>query len=156
MPGVVQVAWPAGRGYAARVSRLHFHRWAVIFLLMSKLILGELTHAMPHMAQDMDPSATAVNEIVTSASTSHDAPPCGNHVQQTGSKSEQSQDSSSDGHAAKSCCEGGECACPCLHSPAATAAVPFVMQIVHDDRAAVLVKGAAWHRLSGLFRPPAY
>jgi hypothetical protein len=154
MPDFVQVACPAGRGYAARVSRLHLHRWAVIFLLMSKLILGELTHAMPHMAQEMDHSVMAMNEIVTSASASHDAPPCGSHVQ-TSSESGQSQDPSADDHAAKDCCKGGECACPCLHSPAATAAVPFAMQPVHDDQAAVLVAGATWHRLSGLFRPPA-
>ena len=155
MPGPVQVAWAARRGYAGRVSRLHFHRWAVIFLLVSQLILGQLTHAMPHMAQDMEPSATAMNEIVTSASAGHDSPPCGSHVQ-TGSESGQSQDAGTDDDAAKDCCKGGECACPCLHSPAATAAAPFVMQLAHDDQAAVLVEGAAWHRLSGLFRPPAH
>lgn len=154
MPGPVQVARAARRGYAARVSRLHFHRWAVIFLLVSNLILGELTHAMPHMAQEMDSSATAVNEIVSALSASDDSPPCGSHVQ-PGSESGQSQDVSAD-DAAKDCCKGGECACPCLHSPAATAVVPFAMQLVHDDSAAVLVEGAAWHRLSGLFRPPAH
>ena len=155
MAGSVQVAWAPQRSYAARVSRLHFHRWAVIFLLVSKLILGQLTHAMPHMGQDMDQSTTAMNEIVTSNSASHDSPPCGSHVQ-TGSESGQSQDASTDDHAAKDCCKGGECACPCLHSPAATAAGSFAMQLVHDDQTAVLVEGAAWHRLSGLFRPPAY
>lgn len=146
------VACSAGRGYAAGVSRLHFHRWAVIFLLVSKLILGEFTHAMPHMAQDMGQSATMMNEIVASAS--HDSPPCGSHGQ-TGSESGQSQDSSSDDHAAKSCCKGGECACPCLHTPAATAAVSLAMQPTHDDQVGVLIEGATWHRLSGLFRPPA-
>jgi hypothetical protein len=147
MPDGASVAWSAGRGYAAQVSRLHFHRWAVIFLLVSNLILGEFAHAMPHMAEP----ATAMNEIVTSAN--HDSPPCGSHVQ-GGSESGQSQDSGTDDHAAKDCCKGGECACPCLHSPAATAAVPFTMPRAHDQ-VAILVEGAAWHRLSGLFRPPA-
>lgn len=142
MPGFVQVAWSRRRGYAARVSRLHFHRWAVIFLLVSKLILGELTHAMPQM----DHSAAAMNEeIVTLAHASHDSPPCGEHA----------QDTNSDDHATKNCCKGGECACPCLHTPAAVTAVPSIMQLTHDDQAAVLVQGATLRRSSGLFRPPA-
>ena len=153
MPGLAPVACPAGRGYAARVSRLHFHRWAVIFLLVSKLILGEFAHAMPHMVEP----ATTMNAMV--ASVGHDSPPCGNHVQggsESGqSESNPSQDSSGDDHAAKNCCKGGECACPCLHSPAATASVPLIMQRAHDDQVAVLIDGATAHRLSGLFRPPA-
>lgn len=144
----VPVAWPARRGYAAPVSRLHFHRWAVIFLLVTKLIFGELTHAMPHMAAP----ATATDEIV--AAPADDSPPCANHAQ-AGSESDPSQDSNSDEPAQKSCCETGGCACPCLHSPAATAAVPFTMQRASDSRVSVLVEGAAWHRLSALFRPPA-
>lgn len=149
MVGFVQVAWPGRRGYAARVSRLHCHRWAVVFLLVSKLILGELAHAMPHEA------AAAMNEVVTSAHVVHGSPPCGEHVQTGGAESGQSQDSSADGHATKDCCKGSQCACPCLHSPAAAAAVPFVMQLTHDNQVAVLVDGADCHRLSALFRPPA-
>jgi hypothetical protein len=153
MPRPVPVACPAGRGYAARVSRLHFHRWVVIFLLVSKLILGEFTHAMPQMAHEMGSPAT-MNEVVTPASASHDSPPCGNHVQ-AGTELGQPQDASSGDHAAKNCCKGGECACPCLHSPAASAAVPFVMHLTHDNQASMLVQGAIWYRQSGLFRPPA-
>ena len=147
MSPLTQVAWPLARGYAARVSRLHFHRWAVIFLLMSNLILGELAHAMPHMAEP----AMVMNEIV--ASPSQDSPACGSHTQ-TDADSGQSQDSSADDLTAQDCCEGGECTCPCLHSPAAAAAASFAVQRTHDQ-VAVLVEGAAWHRLSGLFRPPA-
>jgi hypothetical protein len=153
MPQFVAVARQAGRGYAARVSRLQFHRWVVIFLLVSKLILGEFTHAMPQMAHEMGSSAT-MNEVVTLASASHDSPPCENHVQ-SGTESGQPQDSSSGDHAAKNCCKGGECACPCLHSPAAPSAVPFVMHLTHDNQLSPLVQGATWHRQSGLFRPPA-
>lgn len=141
------VARLGGRGYAARVSRLHFHRWAAIFLLVSKLILGQFAHAMPHMAE----STTAMNEMVTSLS--HDSPPCGDHVQ-TDSASGQSQDSGGD-HAEKSCCKGGECACPCLHSPAAVAAVLASAQRSPDDQVGALVHGVAGQRLSDLFRPPA-
>jgi hypothetical protein len=144
----VQVAPPPCRGYAARVSRLHFQRWAVIFLLVSKLIFGEVTHAMPHMAAP----ATEMNEVVTSAS--QDSPPCGDHVQ-VGSESDPSHASNSDEPAKKSCCETGGCVCPCLHSPAATAAILFSMQRANDSQIAVLVEGAVWHRLSALFRPPA-
>jgi hypothetical protein len=153
----VAIAWSSRRGYAARVSRLHFQRWAAIFLLVSNLILGQFAHAMPHMAEP----AMAMSEVVASASASasasatDDSPPCGSHVQ-AGSELGQSQDSNTDDHAAKSCCKGGECACPCLHTPGATAAVPFAMQFAHDGQVAVLVKGAAWQRLSALFRPPAY
>jgi hypothetical protein len=143
-----QVAWPPCRGYAARVSRLHFQRWAVIFLLVSKLIFGEVTHAMPHMAAP----ATEMNEVVASAS--QDSPPCADHVQ-VGSQSDPSHDSNSDEPAKKSCCETGGCVCPCLHSPAATAAILFSMQRANDSQVAVLVEGAVWHRLSALFRPPA-
>ena len=133
-----QVARVTRRGYAARVSRLHLHRWAVIFLLVSKLIFGELTHAMPHIAE---PPA-AMDEITALAG--EDSPPCGNHT-------EPSQDSSTH----ENCCEDGGCVCPCLHSPAATEAVPFIMHRAHTGQVAVLVDGAAWRRLSALFRPPA-
>lgn len=149
----VQVAWPPCRGYAARVSRFHFQRWAVIFLLVSKLIFGEVTHAMPHMAAP----ATEMNQLATSAS--QDSPPCADHVQAS-SQSDPSQDSNSDGSssngpAEKNCCKTGGCACPCLHSPAATAAILFTMQPANESQVAVLVKGAVWHRSSALFRPPA-
>lgn len=150
MRGPAPVACSVRHGYAAQVSRLHFHRWAVIFLLVSKLILGQFAHAMPHMAEP----AMTMNEVITSASASHDSPPCGNHAQ-SGSESGQPQVASSDDHAAKSCCEGGECACPCLHSPAATASAPLTMQRAHDDEVGLLIDGVACHRLSGLFRPPA-
>lgn len=149
----VPVARPPCRGYAARVSRLHFQRWAVIFLLMSKLIFGEVTHAMPHMAAP----ATEMNEVATSVS--QDNPPCADHVQ-AGWQLDPSQDSNSNGSnsngpAEKDCCKSGGCACPCLHSPAATAAILFSMQRTNDSQVAVLVGGAVWHRVSALFRPPA-
>jgi hypothetical protein len=138
------------------VSRLHFHRWAVIFLLVSKLILGEFAHAMPHM---VEPATTMNATVVTAASAGQDSPPCGSHVQGSSesgqSESNQSHDSSGDDHAAKDCCKGGECACPCLHSPAAASSVPLTMHPAHDDQAAVVIDGATAHRLSGLFRPPA-
>jgi hypothetical protein len=149
----VPVAWPPCRGYAARVSRFHFQRWAVIFLLVSKLIFGEVTHAMPSMAAP----ATQMNEVAASAS--QDSPPCANHVQ-AGSQVDPSHDSNSndsngDEPAKKDCCKSGGCACPCLHSPAATAAIVFSMQRANDNQIAVPVGGAVWHRLSALFRPPA-
>lgn len=137
------VAWPAHRGYAAVVSRPHLHRWAVIFLLVSKLIIGQLAHAMPHMAMP-----AAMDEIAALAGddmTGHDSPPCGDHQQA----------SSTDEPAEKSCCENGGCACPCLHSPAATTAVPFPMHRANADQIAIPVEGAAWQRVSALFRPPA-
>jgi hypothetical protein len=116
--------------------------------MMSKLILGELVHAMPHMAEPV----MTMNEIVTSVG--HDSSPCGSHSP-SGTESQQFQDSNGDDHAADNCCKVGECACPCLNSPAATAVVLIDMQLAHDDQMGVLVEGAARHRLSGLFRPPA-
>lgn len=145
----VPVAWSPRRGYAAPVSRFHFHRWAVIFLLVSKLILGQFAHAMPHMAA---PESGMGHEMTAPAS--HDAPPCGSHMQ-SGSQSDSSQDSNTDEPAKKSCCETGGCACPCLHSPAATATVPFTLQRANESRVVVLVEGATWRRISALFRPPA-
>lgn len=146
------VARPPRRGYAARVSRLHFQRWAVIFLLVSKLIFGEVTHAMPQMAAQ----ATEMNEVATSAS--QDSPPCANHAQ-AGSESDPSHAANSDAAngdgSKKDCCKSGGCACPCLHSPAATAAILFSIQRANEIQTAVPVGGAAWHRLSALFRPPA-
>lgn len=149
MPGWSRLHGRGRRGYAARVSRLHFHRWAVIFLLVSKLIFGEITHAMPHTAAP----ATGMDEIA--ALTGQDGQPCANHEQAGSSESAPSQDSNTDEPAKKSCCESGGCVCPCLHSPVATAAVAFTMQRANDNQLAVLIEGAAWHRLSALFRPPA-
>jgi hypothetical protein len=123
----------------------------VIFLLVSKLIVGEFTHAMPHMAA---PVANApANEIV--APGSPDDPPCADHVQPGASESQPAQHSTSDESADKSCCENGVCVCPCLHSPAATAAVPLTLQRANDNQLTILVEGAVLHRLSALFRPPA-
>lgn len=139
------VAWLARHGYAARVSRRHFHRWAAIFLLVSNLILGQFAHAVPHVA------AATTDEVVALAD--QDSPACGDHVQ--AGSSDQAQDSSTDSPADKDCCERGGCACPCLHSPAAAAAAPVTVQCASADRVAVPVEGAAWHRVSALFRPPA-
>jgi hypothetical protein len=131
------------------VSRLQFHRWAVIFLVVSKLIFGEFTHAMPHMAAP----AAGMNEIAVPAG--QDGQPCADHEQASSPESDSSHDSNTDEPAEKSCCESGGCVCPCLHSPAAASAVLFNMQRANNDQLAALVEGAAWHRLSVLFRPPA-
>ena len=139
------VAWPAGHGYAARVSRLSFHRWAVIFLLVSNLILGQFAHAMPHAA-----SATT-DEVVAQAG--QDNPACGEHA--PAGSSDSSQDSEMDGSSDEDCCERGECACPCLHSTAAGAVLLLAVPYMNAGQIAALVEGAAWHRLSALFRPPA-
>ena len=139
--------------YSRAVRHRALPHWAVIFFLVSRLIFGEFAHAMPHA------SAPVTEE--TALADNQATPPCPDHTQQTSSTS---SDASGPGAANagdhpmddKDCCKKGSCECPCLHTPPAAVLTsgPAIMP-VNQRCPGVLAIGAAWHRSSALFRPPA-
>jgi hypothetical protein len=125
------------------VRSLVLHRWAVIFLMLSRLIFGEFAHAMPHSSAPASDAAALVAESMSA---------CPDHANAS-SAPEQS-------HAAhgedEDCCKAEGCKCPCVHLPPA-AGDPSVMAVAKRDSQHVSepALGAAARRLSALFRPPA-
>ena len=132
-------------GYSAAVRNLVLHRWAVIFLLVSRLVFGEFAHAMP-LAM-MSPGE------VTHAG----APAVECHEHQGAVAGAQSLDDAHEAHGAgEDCCKNGKCECPCVHLSSA-AAESFVMHDAARDphRMSEPALGVAAQRPSSPFRPPA-
>lgn len=128
-----------------------FPHWAVICFLVSRLIFGEFAHAMPHASAQVNGDVALADEAGT---------PCPDHLQpppSTHSEASGSDAAKSGGHPLddKDCCKNGGCACPCLHTPAATPTSALTVTLTHEARPGVVASGAAWLRSSPLFRPPA-
>ncbi|GFE83276.1 hypothetical protein GCM10011487_52760 [Steroidobacter agaridevorans] len=126
--------------YSRAVRKFCWQRWTLIFLLMARLVVGELGHAMPVAA--MAPLQSATSEMAGEpACAEHEAP-----------KAHHSDDSGGE----HDCCKTGDCECPCLHVPcAALGAVilnPVSVALLRVPYGAETVPAA---RPSGLFRPPA-
>ena len=138
--------------YPDAVRHHIFHRWAFAFLLVSRLILGEFVHAMPHESAATDAAA---------ASQSMYEPPCPEHsARHAATASNEVSDSGvveATDHAGndRDCCKSGGCACPCLHTPGATGASTLAIERAHPGLPTVLASGVAHLRSYTLFRPPA-
>lgn len=151
VPGYLNViAARRGGRYSAPVGKLVFHRWAVVLLLVSRLIFGEVVHAMPQADSAKGGEAALAIE---------QAAPCPNHssegAEPVTARSGDSLDAQST-QADEDCCKEGGCNCPCVHVPAAALA-PLVMNLAHLDRNRLVdcADGVAALRLNALFRPPA-
>lgn len=113
-----------------------WQRWTLIFLLMARLVVGELGHAMPvaGMASSHEPTATQMAGD----------PACAEH--ESGKQSDGEHD----------CCKSGDCECPCLHVPcvAIDAAVmnSVAMTLLRIPHGVEVVSSL---RPTRLFRPPA-
>jgi hypothetical protein len=139
--------------YSRAVRHRAFPHWAVIFFLVSRLIFGEIAHAMPHAPAPVNGEVALADNEAT--------PPCPDHTQETPSTSS----GTSEADAAnigdhpmddKDCCKKGGCECPCLHTPPAAVLSSGPAITPADQRCpGVPAIGAAWHRSSALFRPPA-
>jgi len=124
-----------------------------MILLMARLVIGELGHAMPVTAMlPMEQAASAMSD-------------CPEHEGGGAQLSVAHQDAASEGATAHSgehssgehdCCKSGDCECPCLHLPCA-ALDAVVMNPVEITILALAhgVEAVPAARPSGLFRPPA-
>jgi hypothetical protein len=146
------IAGCGGGLYSRAVRNCCWQRWTLIFLLMARLVVGELGHAMP--VAGMLPVEQGMSEAADCAEHegSRTQPPM-THPDGSGETTAHSSDHSDSEH---DCCKSGECECPCLHLPCAAldAAVmnPLAITLLQLAHGADAVPSA---RPSGLFRPPA-
>jgi len=135
--------------YSRAVRKSCWQRWTLIFLLMARLVIGELGHAMPVAA--MLTLEQGTSEMA--ACPEHEG--SGEQLLMT-HHGDASDDATAHDGGEHDCCKSGDCECPCLQLPCAglDAAVMnslaiTLLQIAHGADA---VPSA---RPSGLFRPPA-
>ena len=127
--------------YSGRVPRLLVQRWALIFLLIGRLVMGELGHAMP-MPNGHEAAATAQEQ-----------PACPEH-KATAQPADEAI--AADAHETPDCCKTGDCECPCLHVPCAG-----LDSVLASSSAAELrpipagIEGLTPQRPTQVFRPPA-
>lgn len=149
------VSWIQGGGvarhdggrYSLSVRKFCWQRWALMFLLMTRLVVGEFSHAMPMQAMGAMDHATSGVAADAEACPEHDT------KSQSAPQISHEMDHSS---GEQDCCKSGECECPCLHVPCASFDVIGVNRIAPTEqrgleREAFIIS----QRPSGLFRPPA-
>lgn len=119
-----------------------------MLLLMARLVIGELGHAMP--IAGMLPIEQGTSELSDCAE--HEA----GDVQPMQHHGGASDDATAHSGGEHDCCKSGDCECPCLHLPCASldAAVmnSLAVTLVQLAHGADAVPSA---RPTGLFRPPA-
>lgn len=135
------------------MRKLGLQRWALIFLLVSRLVIGEFAHAMP--MGDMSTSHHRMSHVLSEIAS--DPTACPQHeVAEQGDTTHASTDAADTGSDTQDCCKSGECECPCLHAPCAAINATVATAItVELRRLAEGTDGLMLQRLSGLFRPPA-
>jgi hypothetical protein len=114
-------------GYRARVQATSLNRWAVVILLVIRLILGEFAHAH-------DGAHAAASTASQESSHCHD---------------DAKQPSKSD------CCKTGGCDCPCPFGAAVARDVTFFLALTAEVTASGSFLAATPDRPFTLFRPPA-
>lgn len=125
------------------MRKIVLQRWALIFLLVSRLIIGELGHAMPMTHGSMTHETSHAQEVAVVQS---DAAACSDHELANTNDTADTQE----------CCKTGECECPCLHVPcAALEAITVGRADLEQQPPTAGAQGLMLQRLSGLFRPPA-
>ena len=143
------------------VRDLLWQRFVLIFLLIGRLVIGELGHAMPIHAGAVNSDAHGAHHAADASSGVFEAPvACGEHetgMQQapvTHPLDSHSGDEATD--AEQNCCNSGECDCPCLHAPWAAldelVGISFVATFLRYPQGE---DGLLAERPSRLFRPPA-
>lgn len=143
--------------YPSGVRKFFWQRWALVFLLMSRLVIGELGHAMP-IAHSADMGVAPHHQMAASeaaACSEHEgggqSMPAAHH-----DANPTDDDTSTHSSGEQDCCKSGECECPCLHVPCATLEAlvlnPVATNLLRSPQG---VEGLVSQRPSGLFRPPA-
>lgn len=140
--------------YASRVRRHVLQRWSIVLLLVTRLILGEFAHGMPHHGE------TAPADLTVAAQPQE--APCPDHAGQPagGKQSADSVGPTANAHHGAShhtdCCNTAACKCLCVHIAAiATPSLAVELAFLAQSRVAVSADGLLQDRLSALFRPPA-
>jgi len=129
------------------VRKLVLSRWAMVLLLVGRLVLGEFAHGMT-------PSHAHPESAAVSASSEH--PDCQQHESTSTQADSQAAGASSSPDAHHDCCKSGACQCPCMHVPAVVVATFSAISIqVDHQRIMSSANGFACDRLWSLFRPPA-
>ena len=125
------------------MRKFYWQRWTLIFMLMARLLIGELGHAMPM-------THTAPVDHVAASSMS-DSAACSEH-----DSSEHEAPAAHHDSGKQDCCKSGDCECPCLHAPCSaldtlvlSPIAPTLLPIPHGT------DEIPSQRPSGLFRPPA-
>ncbi|MBL8271304.1 MAG: CopL family metal-binding regulatory protein [Steroidobacter sp.] len=131
---------------------MFWQRWSLIFLLVARLVIGELGHAMPMNGMSADEHASmAVTAVADCAE--HEA---GAMQMPSAHHGGDSIDANGDATGEADCCKSGDCECPCLHVPCAALDAPAFSPI-----ATTLLRlpngadGLISQRPSRVFRPPA-
>lgn len=120
-----------------------------MLLLLTRLVMGELGHAMSEESGAMAAAHTmSVAESDPAACHEQEIP--------TTHHTEDGEDHASHSSGEQDCCKAGDCECPCLHVPCAAFDV-FTLDSVTTDslRTTHGADGVISQRPSGLFRPPA-
>ena len=120
-----------------------------MFLLLTRLVMGELGHAMP-----MESAAMAAVHTMSVA----ESDPAACHEQEipTAQHVEGGEDHASHSSGEQDCCKMGDCECPCLHVPCAALDTLTLDSVTTDSlRTAHGADVVISQRPSGLFRPPA-
>jgi hypothetical protein len=129
------------------VRKLCWQRWTLVFLLMARLVIGELGHAMP---------VAAMESLTQATSAMAGDPACAEHDGGMSHHGDAADDASTHSNGEHDCCKSGDCECPCLHVPcvALDAAVmnPVAISVLRIPQGTDSVTSL---RPSGLFRPPA-
>jgi hypothetical protein len=136
------------------VRRHVLSRWSIVLLLLTRLVLGEFAHGMPHHGD----SAYADPVVATEP---HELP-CPDHAGEPAGIT-QSADSAvptvSAHHGAShetDCCKTAACKCLCAHmSAVATPSLAVSFVLLDQSRVPGSAGGLMQGRLSVLFRPPA-
>lgn len=142
------VARPGIGRYAVPVRKIVLQRWALIFLLVSRLVIGELGHAMPTMHGTSHAEEAAMIQSDPAVCPEHELGPSGEGARHAADPRDAAD--------TRQCCKSGECECPCLHVPgAAVESITVGPADLDREPPAVGIHGLMLQRLSSLFRPPA-
>lgn len=141
------------------MRKFFWQRWALIVLLVTRLVIGELGHAMPVDATGSDEGASH-RAMTHRAMAMTDAVACPEREAagtQTPVEHHLTDVAHGDHSSSESdCCKSGDCECPCLHVPCATLDAAMRTAIgttLLPTRGGL--DGVLCLRPSRLFRPPA-
>ena len=137
--------------YSSPVRKFFWQRWALMLLLVTRLVIGELGYAMPAVHSDSGgfthSSMAAEMSSDATDSSGHEAMSASHHA---------GHSTGDDASAESDCCKSGKCQCVCLHVPC-LAWEPLALNLFTTTllRTPQGLENFISQRPSGLFRPPA-
>lgn len=142
--------------YSSPVRKFFWQRWALMLLLVTRLVIGELGYAMPAVhAHDTGAAHSSMAEVHSDAMASLASQGHDGH-QPVSESHDAGHATADDASALADCCQSNECECPCMHVPCmaldALAVKPVTTALLRTPQG---VENFISQRPSGLFRPPA-